>query len=97
MLEDSHVDATGRLVVPPPIPMLSFDRGAPLCASAEFGDKVIFRTIDTFDKGAILEWGICDGVFIDGKAVQEGQPPSYEEIREKIGERVREPGEFPGA
>ncbi len=66
-------------------------------ASAEFGDKVVFRTIDTFEKGAIVEWGICDGVFVDGKSVQEGPPPSYEEIREKIAERVRELGEFPGA
>jgi N-acetylglutamate synthase-like GNAT family acetyltransferase len=28
-------------------------------ASAEFGDKVVFREIDTFDREVFLEWGAC--------------------------------------
>jgi hypothetical protein len=61
-------------------------------ASAEFGDRVVYRTIDTFDREAVREWGISDGVFIDGESLQEGPPPSYEEIRDKIASRVRELG-----
>jgi len=36
-----------------------------------------------------LEWGIVDGLFIDDKMVITGPPPTYEEIRGLIAERVR--------
>lgn len=58
-------------------------------ASAEFGDKVVFETIDTLDREALLKHGICDGVFVDGKNVQGGPPPSYEKIKKLIAKRVR--------
>jgi N-acetylglutamate synthase-like GNAT family acetyltransferase len=58
-------------------------------ASGEFGDKVIFQTIDTFDKDTIEEWGVVDGVYVDGENIQKGAPPSYEEIKEAILEKVK--------
>jgi hypothetical protein len=36
-----------------------------------------------------LEWGRSDGLFIDGKEVRTGPPPSYEKIRKLIAKRVR--------
>ncbi|MBI4285349.1 MAG: GNAT family N-acetyltransferase [Chloroflexi bacterium] len=57
-------------------------------ASAEFGDKVIFRKIDTFDRGTFLEWGIADALFIGDRQVRTGPPPSYEKIRKLIGRKV---------
>ena len=58
-------------------------------AAAEFGDKVVFREIDTSSRAAVAEWGIADGVFIDGKNVQKGPPPSYDKIHSLIAKRVK--------
>jgi N-acetylglutamate synthase-like GNAT family acetyltransferase len=58
-------------------------------AAAEFGDDVVFREVDTFDRTTYLEWGMADALFIDGKAVRTGPPPSYAKIRKKIGKRVK--------
>jgi GNAT superfamily N-acetyltransferase len=58
-------------------------------AAAQFGEKVDFIEIDTSDKAALAEWGVTDGLFIDGKAVRTGPPPSYASIKEMIAKRVR--------
>ncbi len=57
-------------------------------ATSEFGDKVIFREINTFDRESFLEWGIADALFIDDKQVRTGPPPSYEKIKKTIAKRV---------
>jgi len=58
-------------------------------AASEFGDKVVFREIGTFDRECFLEWGIADALFIDNKQVRTGPPPSYEKIKKIIAKRVR--------
>ena len=58
-------------------------------AAAELGDKVVFRGINTFDRDTFLEWGIADALFIDGKEVRTGPPPSYDKVRKAIARRVR--------
>jgi len=58
-------------------------------AALEFGEKVEFREINTFDKTVIEEWGHSDALFIDGKQVRTGPPPSFEKIKKKIGKRVK--------
>ncbi len=58
-------------------------------AAFEFGDKVIFTEIDTFNRETFLEWGIADALFIDGKEIRTGPPPSYEDIKKKIAKRVK--------
>ena len=50
-------------------------------AAAEFGDKVEFRAVDTFDRDDFKEWGEPDAIFVDGKGIRMGPPPSYEKIR----------------
>lgn len=58
-------------------------------AASEFGDKVVFRKIDTFNRNVFLEWGIADALFIDEKQVRTGPPPSYKKIRKLIAKRVK--------
>lgn len=58
-------------------------------AASEFGDKMVFREINTFDRKVFLEWGISDALFIDGKQVKTGPPPSYEKIKRLIAKRVK--------
>jgi GNAT superfamily N-acetyltransferase len=58
-------------------------------AAAEFGDKVVFREINTFDREVFLEWGIADALFIDDKQVRTGPPPAYEKIKKSIGRRAK--------
>ena len=57
-------------------------------AAAEFGDKVLFREIDTFDRKVVEEWGVSDALFIDGKAINTGPPPSYKKLKKLIAKRV---------
>jgi thiol-disulfide isomerase/thioredoxin len=58
-------------------------------AAAEFGDKVVFHEIDTTDPQTFEEWGIADGVFIDGKLVNRGPPLSYARLQKLIERRVK--------
>jgi N-acetylglutamate synthase-like GNAT family acetyltransferase len=58
-------------------------------ACREFPGKINLREYDTFDREAVKEWGIVDSLYIDGKEVWVGPPPTYEKIRKKIEKRVR--------
>ena len=58
-------------------------------AAMECGEKVVFCGIDTFDRPAFLEWGLADALFIDGKSVRIGPPPSYDKIKKKISKGVK--------
>jgi len=58
-------------------------------AASEFGDQVVFREINTFDRETFLEWGIVDALFIDTKKVRTGPPPSYKKIKRLIKKRVK--------
>ncbi len=58
-------------------------------AAAEFGEKVVFQTYSTLQRAVLSEWGITDGLFIDGKLIQHGPPLSYEKIKSLIAKRVR--------
>ena len=58
-------------------------------AAAELGEAVEFEGINTADRQRFLEWGISDGVFIDGKQMRSGPPPAYEKIKKRISRRVR--------
>ena len=58
-------------------------------ASGEFGDKVLFKEIDTFDRDVLQEWGITDALYIDKKQVRTGPPPSYEKIKKQIAKKVK--------
>jgi hypothetical protein len=41
---------------------------------------VDFRSIDTSTPETLREWGISHGVFIGGKEVRSGPPPSYKKV-----------------
>jgi hypothetical protein len=58
-------------------------------ASAEVGANVVFTEIDTSERSAFERWGQSDALFIDGKSVGNGPPPSYEKIKGIIQARVK--------
>ena len=58
-------------------------------AASEFGDKVKFEAIDTFERDIFLEWGISDAVFLDGREITKGPPLKYDKVRKKIEKKVR--------
>jgi len=58
-------------------------------ASEEFGEKVVFQKIDTSEREDFLKQGITDGVFVNGKRIGSGPPPSYEKIRKIISKRAK--------
>jgi GNAT superfamily N-acetyltransferase len=61
-------------------------------AAAEFGDRVVFREINTFDREVFWEWGISDALFIDDRQVRTGPPPSLEKIRKLIAKKLKKLG-----
>ncbi|MCR4437382.1 MAG: GNAT family N-acetyltransferase [Eubacteriales bacterium] len=58
-------------------------------ASAEFGDKVVFQEYGTYDRETFLEWGLSDVLFVDGKQIRTGPPPTYESIKRIIEKKVK--------
>ncbi len=58
-------------------------------AASTFGEQVEFQEICTFDRQVFLEWGIFDGLFINGKALRTGPPPSYRKIHRAIEKQVK--------
>jgi GNAT superfamily N-acetyltransferase len=58
-------------------------------AAEEFGSQVHFTTIDTNDRATLLDCGHSDAVFVDGRPLQRGAPPSYRTVRRKIARQVR--------
>ena len=57
-------------------------------AAAELGPNVIFQQIDAFERNVGLEWGASDALFVDGKQVRTGPPPSYEKVRKLIAKKA---------
>lgn len=66
---------------------LSYERA--VRASGEFGEKVSITQYDTLDKQVLKEWGISDGLYIDGKEINTGPPPTFKKLRKKIEKRVK--------
>jgi GNAT superfamily N-acetyltransferase len=58
-------------------------------AAAEFGDAVTYTEVDTSERRAVAAWGFADELFIDGKKVRTGPPPTYDRVRSLIARRVR--------
>ena len=60
-----------------------------LRASGKFGDRIDLKEYDTLDRRIVEEWGISDGIFIDGKELRTGPPPKYEKVHRKIEKRAQ--------
>jgi GNAT superfamily N-acetyltransferase len=61
-------------------------------AAAEFGDKVEFRVVETFDRAVFREWGEPDAIFVDGIGLRMGPPPTSEKIKKAIAKRAKRLG-----
>jgi len=65
-----------------PVQNMVFERARR--AAAASGENVVFKPHCTADPEVFAEWGISDGVYIDGKPIGKGPPVSYERIRAAI-------------
>jgi GNAT superfamily N-acetyltransferase len=67
------------------------ERAKRACAEvgAKYPGKVSFKEFDTMVKSAIVSCGQTDALFIDGKQVRTGPPPSYEKIKKMIEKKAR--------
>lgn len=66
-----------------------------LRASKEFEGMIDVREYQTTDPAIMKEWGIHDGLYIDGKEVRTGPPPSFKKLRKKIAKRIEREHRFP--
>ena len=58
-------------------------------AAGEFGDRIRLHEYDALDRNVVKEWGITDGIYIEGKEIRTGPPPTYEKVHRKIEKRAR--------
>jgi hypothetical protein len=58
-------------------------------AAAELGPPVVFVSVDTSEPAAMRHHGHTDSVFLDGKPLQRGAPPSYDTIKKRASKRIR--------
>ncbi len=58
-------------------------------ATNEFTNKVVFRELDTSNREIAAEWGISDALFIDGRQIRTGPPPSFERIKNAIAKKAK--------
>jgi N-acetylglutamate synthase-like GNAT family acetyltransferase len=58
-------------------------------AASEFEGKIDLQEFNTFNRALVNEWGITDGLFVGGKEIRTGPPPSFEKIKRKIDMKVR--------
>lgn len=70
-----------------PAQNMMFERAQRACAA--FPDKVIFTRIDTSKRETFLEWGISDGIYLDGKLLSFGPPLTFDKMMAKIEKRVK--------
>jgi GNAT superfamily N-acetyltransferase len=56
--------------------------------AAEFGERVVFREIDTSEHATVAEWGLSDALFVDGKRVMTGPPISPDRLRKIVRKRL---------
>jgi GNAT superfamily N-acetyltransferase len=89
-LEPGKVTVTALLSGWCPAINMTFERTKR--AAAELGEKVVFRAVDTLDRQVFKEWGETDALFIDGRALRAGPPPSYEKLRKKVAKQVKKLG-----
>ncbi len=73
-----------------PAQNLAFERARR--AAARFGDAVECRLVDTSDRATMLAWGEADALFVDGRRVRTGPPPSLAALEARIARRVRRLG-----
>jgi len=58
-------------------------------AAREFEGKIDLQEFNTIDRVLVNEWGISDGLFVEGIEIGTGPPPSYGKIKKKIEKQVR--------
>jgi GNAT superfamily N-acetyltransferase len=58
-------------------------------AVAGCGGPIEFAEINTTERKTFEEWGIVDGLFVDGKEMPLGPAPSYAKIKRAIGKSVK--------
>ena len=57
-------------------------------ASKDFPGKIEINEYDTTNPEIIKEWGILDGLYVDGIEVRTGPPPTYKKIHKKIAKKA---------
>lgn len=65
-------------------------------AAETFGDRVVFETAYTTEKEAMRAWGQADALFIDGRPVRTGPPPSVESLRKQMERALRRKAKLQG-
>lgn len=58
-------------------------------AAAEFGDRVVFQTVDTSDRETYLGCGVQNVLFIEDRNVSNGPPLTEKKIKKRIGNDLR--------
>ena len=51
--------------------------------ATRYGDKIVYKEIDTSNRETIAEWGLSDVIYVNSERLM-GPPMSYEDIKKII-------------
>lgn len=57
--------------------------------ATEFADKVELRILDATDPAVLEEWGIGEGLYINGKEVRSSPPLPNEKLKSNVGKAIK--------
>lgn len=84
---DGHVTLTAFISGWCPAMNLTYERARRV--AEDLGEPVVFVSVDTSQTTTMRDHGHSDEVFLDGKSLQLGPPPSYDTIKKKVNKRIR--------
>lgn len=58
-------------------------------AAADLGDAVELEVVETRSPDVLDEWGMADAIFVDGRRLRYGPPPSKERVRRRFERAMR--------
>jgi GNAT superfamily N-acetyltransferase len=71
---------------------LVLERARRAANDPQFAGKVVFKEVDTFERSERMRWGLSDALFINGKEVRTGPPPSYDKLWKLIKNQAKRIG-----
>ena len=61
-------------------------------AVEETGGRAEYIEIDTENRENLLEWGISDALYINGRQINTGPPPAYESLKKRLEKAIKKSG-----
>ncbi|HOH97895.1 MAG TPA: GNAT family N-acetyltransferase [Candidatus Cloacimonadota bacterium] len=66
---------------------ISYERIKRICG--DLSDRILLEEYNTRDREVLSDWGISDAIYVDGKLLNTGPPPSYEKLKRIVLRQIK--------